>query len=63
MEEINKQIVEEENNPQYAGMNPEMTQGGVPPEQQAAPEAQPQEQQPDNDELPAEAGPPGIARR
>lgn len=63
MEEINKQIVEEENNPQYAGMNPEMTQGGVPPEQQAAPEAQPQEQQPDNVELPTEAGPPGIARR
>lgn len=63
IEEIDKQIAEEENNPQYAGMNPEMTQGGVPPEQQAAPEAQPQEQQPDNVELPAEAGPPGIARR
>ena len=62
IEEIDKQIAEEENNPQYAGMNPETTQGGIPPEQQEQPEEQP-EQQPDNVELPAEAGPPGIGRR
>lgn len=54
IEQIDNEIAEEENDPQYAGMQPDMTQGEAPPDQE--------EQQPDT-ELPAEAGPPGIRRQ